>query len=343
MPAAAVHNILNSKKSILNISFEAESQPNSSNFQLISNSKNDSDDSAAVNLAISQTAYKLQKQAYSLRTSNPIADISTEVFSNSNFETENFQREIVQTVSDIMNPYRSEKEARDAITEQKIELETANGEKEVKGLAYKLAYELNSYLLSFGKDNSFFPRLQTAIDNSQKKSSQDPDKDEPVQEVEMNAIVRKIKSMIRDVQNGNLINIDSVDLKLEFNAAIRSTFEQTSDKKPKIQVDDLPTDKMDEFFKNDDSKYLDSLKESAKMDFDDEILRSLFADKNEDASENEKVNAGKEILKKILLLRESMDYVDEIIERIKFKDKLRHMDDENESLPAENFQYTSKI
>ena len=79
------------------------------------------------------------------------------------------------------------------------------------------------------------------------------------------------------------------------------------------------------------------------LDFDDEILRSLFADKNEDASENEKVNAGKEILKKVLLLRESMDYVDELIERIKFKDKIRHMDDENESLPAENFQYTSKI
>ena len=79
------------------------------------------------------------------------------------------------------------------------------------------------------------------------------------------------------------------------------------------------------------------------LDFDDEILRSLFADKNEDASENEKVNAGKEILKKVLLLRESMDYVDELIERIKFKDKIRHMDDENESLSAENFQYTSKI
>ena len=343
MPAAAVHNILNSKKSILNISYEAESQSNSSGFQLISSSKNDSDDSAAVSLAISQTAYKLQKQTYAMHASNPIADISTEVFSNSNFETENLQREIAKTVSDIISPYRSEKEARDAITEQKIELETANGEKEVKGLAYKLAYELNSYLLSFGKNNNFFPRLQTAIDNSQKDPSKDPDKDEPVQEVEMNAVVRKIKSMIRDVQNGNLINIDSVDLKLEFNSAIRSTFEQTNDTKPQIQPDDLKTDNMEEFFKNDDSRYLDALRDSAKMDFDDEILRSLFADKNEDASENEKVNAGKEILKKILLLRESMDYVDELIERIKFKDKLRHMDDENESLPAENFQYTSKI
>ena len=298
------------------IPFSSDSNSSSTILDTISKNLGDSSDSAAVALSISRDGINMMQLSFANKRSTDLGDIILDSFSDSENPTENRQRDIVKTVADVIRPYDSIEETRAAILDQKIEISTPTLNREINGLSIKLAYELNSYLSSFGSNNQFFTRLENSI-----KSNNVVD----------NPIVDKVLEMVGDVKKGNEIDFENVDFRIGFNNAINATFNQVGFEQP---VDYSEAQKqIEERLLTYDTIY-DDTKDRNSATLDNETMNMLFNDEVDDenkAVENEerRVNAGREILKRTLMIRESIDRTNEIIKSLAFKDAIRHLDDES--------------
>ena len=319
MSAAGVSvpkNVTSPKKSsnpTVNLSLDLSSK-NANIVNFASNLSDDlASDSAAVALSISDKGLSLMKMSMASSRNHVLDSVLMDSFSTSNRDTTDFQRQIAQTVSDIIRPYDTIEEARSEILEEPLEIETAAGTQNINGLSIKLAYELNSYLSSFGANNEFFNRLETSIKNTSVVDS---------------PIVTKVLSMIDEAQKGNEIDVDSNDLRVDFSEAINETFET-------VEIEPLTDYSENQKLREDrlltyDTIFEDKVRNSATLD--KETMKMLFTDESQDAKENEdkRVNAGREILKRTLMIRESIDKANEIIKSLAFKDMVRHMEREEE-------------
>lgn len=304
-----------SKASVSKNSVGADSNATSNLLDSVSKKLSESSDSAAVFLSISREGLNMMTLSLSNKSSTDLDAILLESFQDSNASTESRQREIARTVADVIRPYDSIEETRGVILEQSMEIATPIGNREINGLSIKLAYELNSYLSSFGTNNEFFTRLETSIKNNN---------------IVDNPIVKKVLEMVGDVKKGNEIDVDDLSLQIDFNTAIDATFEQFNFQ-PTVDYSEAQK-QIEERLLTYDTLYEDNVRNSATLN--DETIKMLFADETDDANdaiENEerRVNAGREILKRTLMIRESIDRANEIIKSLAFKDALRHLDDED--------------
>lgn len=309
------------------IPFSSDSNSSSTILDTISKSLGDSSDSAAVALSISREGFNMMQMSFARNFSRDLDSILLDSFSNSETPTEFIQREIVKTVSEVIKPYDSIDETREALLEQAIEIDTPIGTKEINGLSIKLAYELNSYLSSFGTNNQFFTRLENSIKNTN---------------IVDNPIVDKVLDMVSDVKNGNEIDVEDLSLRIDFNTAIDATFQQFNFETP---TDEFETQQQIEERLLSYEKVYNDTKGRNSATLDNETMKMLFADETDDAQdamehEERRVNAGREILKRTLMIRESIDRTNEIIKSLAFKDALRHLD-EKESIEERFPQFFS--
>ena len=295
------------------IPFSSDSNSSSTILDTISKSLGDSSDSAAVTLSISREGFNMMQMSFARNFSRDLDSILLDSFSNSETPTEFIQREIVKTVSEVIKPYDSIDETREALLEQAIEIDTPIGTKEINGLSIKL--------------NQFFTRLENSIKNTN---------------IVDNPIVDKVLDMVSDVKNGNEIDVEDLSLRIDFNTAIDATFQQFNFETP---TDEFETQQQIEERLLSYEKVYNDTKGRNSATLDNETMKMLFADETDDAQdamehEERRVNAGREILKRTLMIRESIDRTNEIIKSLAFKDALRHLD-EKESIEERFPQFFS--
>lgn len=161
---------------------------------------------------------------------------------------EGMRRELVKgirrTMDDILKPYETYEEAYDAlykdevgigkysIDEDEMSIRMQSGISFHNGAFGALAGRLNDYLQQFGAEDGFFDRLSTALNEL------DPD--------ETNALVNQMRSMVKTVREGNIIQEKSENFQNDVKNAIYQEYgsrdgkQEEEEQKKKKEVHEEP-------------------------------------------------------------------------------------------------------